>query len=269
MRVAGNSQKLSVLLQSQKSLSTAACLNGAGGNDYTRVHNLYGLLPSKYYVEGLPEQPAAKEIAGPADYFEQEDVAPVSLMDTYRGIAGNSAPTVLGGSFLAYLISKEYLIYNSEAYFAILFAGVVTGLVKKIGPSAREYFDNERAKELSAAEAERDEMRATIAEELAQLDQNAELLTTADELYDVYKSTRAMETEASYRKNLLEVETEVKKRLDYQIDLQNLKVQIEQDHMAKWVQDAVVQSITPEQEQQTILKCIDDIELLAAAHVSA
>merc|ERR1712048_1416973 len=125
-----------------------------------------------------------------------------------------------------------------------------------LGPSTWEYFDNERAKELAAAEAERDEMRANIAEELAQLDKNAELLTTADELYDVFKSTRAMETEAT-------------KRLDYQIDLQNLKVQIEQDHMAKWVQEAVVQSITPEQEQQTILKCIDDIESLAAAHASA
>lgn len=53
--------------------------------------------------------------------------------------------------------------------------------------------------------------------------------------------------EANYRERLLTVYNEVKKRLDYQVALQNLKYQKEQDHMIQWVEKNVVQSITPQQ----------------------
>jgi len=43
------------------------------------------------------------------------------------------------------------------------------------------------------------------------------------------------------------VYNEVKKRLDYQVAMQNLKRQKEQDHMIQWVEKNVVQSITPQQ----------------------
>lgn len=53
--------------------------------------------------------------------------------------------------------------------------------------------------------------------------------------------------ETNYRERLLTVYNEVKKRLDYQVALQNLKRQKEQDHMIQWVEKNVVQSITPQQ----------------------
>jgi len=260
---------LSAFQQSYRCLSTAAQLRGGGGEtEMIEAHRPNHFLPPYGHMMPWPEAPG-KVIAGPTDAFVQEDEAPKSVLDIYREIAGNSAPTTFGIGLLAYCINKEYLIYNEEAYFGILLAGVITVLVKKLGPPAQEYFDQVRAEELAEYENERDEIRISIADELEQLDKNAELLTTADELYAVFKSTREMEAEAVYRQNLLEVETKVKSHLDYQIDLQNLQQQIEQDYMAKWVHDAVVQSITPEQEQQTILKCIDDIEVLAAAHATA
>lgn len=53
--------------------------------------------------------------------------------------------------------------------------------------------------------------------------------------------------ETNYRERLLTVYNEVKKRLDYQVAMQNLKHQKEQDHMIHWVEKNVVQSITPQQ----------------------
>lgn len=53
--------------------------------------------------------------------------------------------------------------------------------------------------------------------------------------------------ETNYRERLLTVYNEVKKRLDYQVAMQNLKRQKEQDHMIQWVEKNVVQSITPQQ----------------------
>lgn len=48
---------------------------------------------------------------------------------------------------------------------------------------------------------------------------------------------------------------EVKKRLDYQVAMQNLKRQKEQDHMIQWVEKNVVQSITPQQVLGVFLIC--------------
>lgn len=43
------------------------------------------------------------------------------------------------------------------------------------------------------------------------------------------------------------VTNEVKRRLDYQIALQDLHRRMEQEHMVNWVEKSVVGSITPQQ----------------------
>lgn len=53
--------------------------------------------------------------------------------------------------------------------------------------------------------------------------------------------------ETNYRERLHMVTNEVKRRLDYQIALQDLHRRMEQEHMVKWVEKSVVGSITPQQ----------------------
>ena len=49
------------------------------------------------------------------------------------------------------------------------------------------------------------------------------------------------------------VHNEVKKRLDYQIALQNLHRRMEQEHMVNWVEKNVISSITPQQVSDTVM----------------
>lgn len=49
------------------------------------------------------------------------------------------------------------------------------------------------------------------------------------------------------------VTNEVKKRLDYQVELQNLHRRMEQEHMVNWVEQNVIKSITPQQVQGSCL----------------
>lgn len=57
----------------------------------------------------------------------------------------------------------------------------------------------------------------------------------------------AMLLETNYRERLHMVNNEVKRRLDYQIALQDLHRQMEQEHMINWVEKNVISSITPQQ----------------------
>lgn len=56
--------------------------------------------------------------------------------------------------------------------------------------------------------------------------------------------------ETNYRERLHMVTNEVKKRLDYQVALQNLHRRMEQEHLVNWVEQSVVKSITPQQVQR-------------------
>ncbi len=53
--------------------------------------------------------------------------------------------------------------------------------------------------------------------------------------------------ETNYRERLHMVTNEVKRRLDYQIALQDLHRRMEQEHMVSWVEKSVVSSLTPQQ----------------------
>lgn len=58
--------------------------------------------------------------------------------------------------------------------------------------------------------------------------------------------------ETNRRERLHMVTNEVKKRLDYQIALQQLHVRMEQEHMVNWVEKSVINSITPQQARQSL-----------------
>lgn len=72
-----------------------------------------------------------------------------------------------------------------------------------------------------------------------------------------------LQLEANYRERLLKAYSEVKKRLDYQVEKQNIERRINQKNLVDYVVARVKASITPDQEKQNINKCISDLALLA------
>jgi len=188
-----------------------------------------------------------------------------SVWQIYKDKAGLSAPTVFGIGLSAYLLSKEILIIHEETVLAVVMGGTIYYLVKRFGKDVADGLDAYSQDILDKMNAGRQAKMKALEEAIADEKSVEQVYSCRDQIYDILKENNAMKLEAEYRANLNQVYEEVKKRLDYQVDLQQLKKDLEQEHLVKWLENAVIKSITPQQEKDSMTQCIKDIKLLATA----
>lgn len=132
--------------------------------------------------------------------------------------------------------------------------------VKKLGPHVAAYLD----KEIDDYEAELESSRTAkiqAHEDLITHYKKEEWRTEAlPMIMEAKKNNITMQLEASYRERVQLAYQEVKKRLDYQLQLQNAERQFSQKHMVQWIVDNVKKAFTPEQEKLVLQKCISDLQ---------
>ncbi|KAI4564650.1 hypothetical protein MJT46_010448 [Ovis ammon polii x Ovis aries] len=232
------------------SLKNAAFL-GPGVLQATRIFHTG--QPSLAPVPPLPEH-GGKVHFGliPEEFFQ--------FLYPKTGVTG---PYVLGTGLILYLLSKEIYVITPETASAISTIGFLVYVVKKYGASVGEFADKLNEQKIAQLEEVKQASIKQIQDAIDMEKSQQALVQKRHYLFDVQRNNIAMALEVTYRERLHRVYREVKNRLDYHISVQNMMRQKEQEHMINWVEKHVVQSISAQQEKETIAKCIADLKLLA------
>jgi len=170
---------------------------------------------------------------------------------------------MFGISALTYLFSKEIYICDHEFYVGLSYAAIWITLVKKLGPPTTEYLNKEREKYTQELQQGRDDEISLLKQESEDLNKEIWRTDLQNMIFDAKRENIKMQLEAAYRERLATVYSEVKKRLDYQLQISNVERRIAQKHMAQWIINNVLKAITPDQEKATLAQCIKDLKGLA------
>lgn len=203
----------------------------------------------------FPEQPGAvRHWWIPEEYFQ-----------FFKEKTGVTGPYMFAASIGTYLVSKEIYVLEHEFYCGLAFATVMMGLAHKVGPGLKAYCDSEIDKQTemlsSIRQKEIDRCKTAMEEE-----SSAQFMAGSyEELISAKKENVALQLESEYRARLKEAFTQVKRRLDYQLQTSNVIRTNEQRHMVDWIIGNVKKSITPKQEEDALKKCVADLKSLASA----
>jgi len=192
-------------------------------------------------------------------------IFPEEWFQAFYSKTGVTGPYMALASIGTFLASKEFFVMEHDFFVGIGLAIVLGGLVKSVGPGFTEMInkeiDQEEAMYKNIRQSEIDSLKDAIAQEnVAQA--NA---TAWEDIIAAKKEAVGLQLEANYRERLNEAYTQVKKRLDYQLEVSNVVRRMEQKHMVDWIINNVKKSISASQEDAALKKCIADLKSLSAS----
>ncbi|CAH0596512.1 unnamed protein product [Chrysodeixis includens] len=188
---------------------------------------------------------------------------PEEWFQFFHSKTGVTGPYTFGVGLATYLCSKEIFVMEHEYYTGLSLALMVYIAAKKAGPSLAAYLD----KEVDSIENQWNESRTdTIKslEDAVEAEKQAQWRAQGQELLiQAKKENVLLQLEAAYRERLMNAYTEVKRRLDYQLEKSNVERRLSQKHMVDWIVSNVTKAITPDQEKQALDRCIADLAAIA------
>ncbi|KAJ8360646.1 hypothetical protein SKAU_G00171710 [Synaphobranchus kaupii] len=178
---------------------------------------------------------------------------------------GVTGPYMLGTGLLLYMLSKEIYVINHETFAAACIGVVIIYGVKKFGPDVAAFADKLNEEKVAKAQDVKDMAVSSLAQAIEEEKKEQWRVEGRQMLFDAKRNNVNLLLEINNRERQHLVTNEVKKRLDYQIAQQNLHKRLQQEHLVNWVEKNVIGSITPQQEKESIAKCITDLKKLAQA----
>lgn len=205
-----------------------------------------------------PVQPGQTRIAFvPEEWFQ--------FMYNKTGVTG---PYILFWGGLTTILSKEYFVPWVDTPEHLVFLGMFILFSKKIAPQIATYLDK-GVKELD------DSYFAELAESTQHVDsqigdkENLKSLPDANVLiHDAKRENIHLQLEAALRERMHTVHAEVKKRLDYQVNINNVHARVEREQAINYIIDGVRGSIGANQQKEAFNSGLAQLKALSQKHAN-
>ncbi|XP_003706311.1 ATP synthase subunit b, mitochondrial [Megachile rotundata] len=178
---------------------------------------------------------------------------------------GVTGPYMFLFSVSTYLVSKEWFVLEHEFYNGLSLLSIIMFVHIKYGAKIGAALDKKVAEYDAELEQTRIDELTELEKSVKELEKQKWMADAQFLIYDIKKQNILVQLEAAYRERLAKVYSEVKKRLDYQAQVEAVERRIAQRHMVQWITNSVLKAITPELEKANLAQCISDLEALAAA----
>jgi F-type H+-transporting ATPase subunit b len=201
------------------------------------------------------------------DQYKEPPIRPHWVPEGYFSAlfpkTGVTGPYLIPFGITTFLFSKEWYNWDDSAVRGLLVWVIISFAVKELGPMAsqenKELLEDMTEKAVAIRQDQIDSCKAQIeAENKAQY-----MATSYEELIAAKKEAIGLQLEAEYRSRLQTAYNEVKRKLDYQAEVNNVIRRTEQKHMVDWIISNVRKSITAKQEDAALKQCIADLNAMA------
>jgi len=181
---------------------------------------------------------------------------------------GVLGPYILFWGGLISMFSKEIFIIQEEFGAILAFLTVPPLLAKYIGPKLDKWFRENYNKEMMVLDRLKTSKIQQFSNEADALEEDAVRAEGGKEIFSAYSANAENMIEAEVRQRQEQVHEAFKRRLDYQIAMQNLEEQVVQKQMVSWVKQEVHKAIDAKPQKEQIAQCIKELKALAASNVT-
>ncbi|CAB3400090.1 unnamed protein product [Caenorhabditis bovis] len=165
---------------------------------------------------------------------------PDSWFTPFNKVTGVSGPYLFYGGLFAFLVNKELWVFEEQGHMTVGWILFYLLISRTVGYKIDNYLYGEYQNRVNffkglIAEDLKDavQFRKTSAAETESLNAIKESLPVA------LKESMALQLEATYRKNVQSVATELKRRIDYLKETEETKQRFEKEQLLKLINDGV------------------------------
>ncbi|CAG0896267.1 unnamed protein product [Cyprideis torosa] len=209
-------------------------------------------------TENFPNVPLAKECPPVVMHF-----IPRSWFEFFYPKTGVSGGWVFLGGLVIFLLSKEIWVIEHSFYNGLSLLIIVWYGYTRFWPKAVEWGTEKQELEMIKIQYIYDKNVWDLRTQLEREERVRDEARAQTLLFEAKRENVALQLETCFRERQMLVYNEVKRRLDYQVEVQMSESRIKHQHMTNWIIAQVNQEITPELEAKVLQQCVADLRTIA------
>lgn len=226
---------------------------------------------ARLLAHAKPSVPATTRLMCQVPAQQTED-KPHEFGQFYRDVSsslkektGETGHKLLAGGFLTYILSKEILILHDETLLAVVMFGTMYVVYLYTSQPIASFLDSYSQGILDKFNEFKEARMQFYIDNIKEAKEFEHFISARTDIVEILRENNAMALELEYRNRLHEVARQVKKRLDYQAEIEAFQRRNAQQHIVDWVEKEVVKSISPQLEKESVSQCIRDLKAMAPA----